>query len=100
VMPLLFISFAVGIWNIITFALYGIDKRKAQKGNRRISENTLILCAFLMGGLGAFVGMAFFRHKTKHLKFRILVPLSLVLNIVVAVLILNHFEIFSTGGFL
>jgi len=42
------------IWNIIVFAMYGLDKQKAQQRKRRISEATLLLSAALMGGIGAF----------------------------------------------
>ncbi|MEG0899083.1 MAG: DUF1294 domain-containing protein [Oscillospiraceae bacterium] len=68
------------IWNILVFSIYGIDKYKAQKGKWRISESTLIISAFLMGGLGAIFGMRIFHHKTKHLKFKILVPMALIIN--------------------
>ncbi|MCL2286394.1 MAG: DUF1294 domain-containing protein [Firmicutes bacterium] len=74
---------AFAIWNIIVFALYAIDKRKAEKSKWRISESTLILCAFLMGGIGAFLGMRILRHKTQKMKFTVSVPLALVLNIAV-----------------
>ncbi|MCL2463050.1 MAG: DUF1294 domain-containing protein [Defluviitaleaceae bacterium] len=73
-------------WNIVTFSLYGIDKNRAKKRKWRIRESTLILCAFLMGGVGALAGMGFFRHKTKHVKFRILVPLAVAVNIGIAVI--------------
>ena len=81
---------AVGLfvlWNVITFAMYGIDKIKAKKNKWRISEATLLAAAFLMGGVGACLGMTFLRHKTKHLKFKLLVPLAIILNIVVLVLL-------------
>ena len=71
------------IWNIIVFAVYGLDKQKAQQRKRRISEEMLLLSAALMGGIGALLGMHVFRHKTKHLKFKISVPLLIVLNIAV-----------------
>ena len=85
----------IALWNIITFALYGADKQKARKNKRRISEATLILCAFIIGGAGALLGMSLFRHKTKHLKFKLLVPIAFILNIVIVVLILHHFRIIS-----
>jgi len=75
------------LWNIITFVLYGIDKSKAKNNKWRISEATLILCAFLMGGIGSFLGMRIFRHKTKHMKFMILVPLAIVINVAVVILL-------------
>ena len=71
--------------NVLAFALYGIDKLKAKKGAWRIPESTLLLVAFLGGSLGALLGMELFRHKTKHAKFRILVPLFLILHIALAV---------------
>lgn len=72
------------LWNVFTFALYGKDKRKAQEKQWRISENLLITCAFLMGGVGAYAGMCFYRHKTQHIKFKLLVPLAIVANLVMA----------------
>lgn len=68
--------------NIIAFAAYGIDKWKAKHSKWRISEMTLIVLAFLGGALGALLGMRVFRHKTQHWKFKILVPLALVLWLV------------------
>jgi uncharacterized membrane protein YsdA (DUF1294 family) len=84
---------AVALWNLLTFSLYGVDKYKAQKNQWRISESTLIACAFLMGGAGALFGMAIFRHKTKHLKFKLLIPLAIIINIAIAAFALHHFEI-------
>lgn len=71
--------------NLFAFVLYGVDKVKAKKGAWRIPEATLLLVAFLGGSFGALLGMEVFRHKTRHLKFRILVPLFLILHIALAV---------------
>ena len=73
--------------NLLAFALYGIDKLKAKKGAWRIPESTLLLVAFLGGSLGALLGMELFRHKTKHAKFKVLVPLFLILHIALGVYI-------------
>lgn len=70
--------------NIAAFAAYGIDKRKARKGRWRIPESTLLLLAFFGGSVGALLGMRVFHHKTKHWKFKILVPLFLVLQLALA----------------
>ena len=67
-------------WNLITFFMMGIDKRKAKKGKRRISEKTLLLSAFCMGAVGSGMGMMVFHHKTLKWKFRILVPLAFLCN--------------------
>ena len=66
--------------NLLGFALYGVDKAKSKrKGSRRIPERTLLWVARLGGGLGCWLGMMLFRHKTKHTRFMILVPLWTVL---------------------
>ncbi|MDR0325929.1 MAG: DUF1294 domain-containing protein [Oscillospiraceae bacterium] len=91
---------ALVIWNAIVFFLYGMDKRKAKYNRRRISEKTLLLSAALMGSLGALIGMFVFRHKTKHTKFKIGVPLLLIANIAMSgvmtfFLIQNHIVRFA-----
>ncbi|MBO4448952.1 MAG: DUF1294 domain-containing protein [Clostridiales bacterium] len=70
------------IMNLVTFILYGADKAKAKKGKWRIPEKTLLLFAACFGGLGAFLGMKVFRHKTKHTSFRILVPVSMIIQFI------------------
>jgi len=74
-------------WNLAVFLLYGWDKKMAQKRSRRISEKSLIYMAFFMGGVGAYGGMRFFRHKTKHKKFIFLIPVFAILNGVAIMLI-------------
>ena len=78
---------AIVLWNIIVFALYAIDKRRAAKNKWRISEATLLTCAFLMGGIGAFLGMRMLRHKTQHWQFKLLVPLAVIINIAIIVFV-------------
>lgn len=80
------------IFNIIAFALYFIDKAKAKKNRWRISENTLIISAFL-GAIGAFLAMSIFHHKTKHIKFKILIPIFLLLHISVILYIIYYGKI-------
>ena len=64
---------AVNLW---AFCLMGFDKgRSRRKGTRRVRERTLFLSALLGGGLGAFLGMWTFRHKTKHWYFVAGIPL-------------------------
>lgn len=71
--------------NLVSFALYGLDKLKAKKGLWRIRESTLLLVAALGGSAGALLGMEVFRHKTKQWKFRILVPVFLALHVALGV---------------
>ena len=71
----------LAVWNLAVAIIYGIDKLLARAGRRRISEATLLFCAFLLGGLGAILGMVLFNHKTSKTRFRILVPLYVIILI-------------------
>ena len=64
--------------NVIAFTLYGIDKRRAKKNLWRIRERTLLLATGLFGGVGAWLGMKVFRHKTQHMVFKVLVPVMAI----------------------
>lgn len=55
--------------NFAAFAAFGIDKRCAQAGERRISEATLLELAFFGGTIGAYAGRRVYRHKTRKQPF-------------------------------
>ena len=63
------------IINAVSFVVYGVDKYKARHQKWRIPEATLLTLAAIGGAAGALLGMVVFRHKTKHLRFVLLVPL-------------------------
>ena len=65
------------IINAAGFLLMLIDKQKARRGAWRIPEATLIWIAILGGSIGSLIGMYFFRHKTRHLKFVLGIPVIL-----------------------
>ena len=77
------ISILLILWNSVFMVLYGIDKFRARRGEWRISEKVLIFPAFLLGSIGAMLGMIVFNHKTSKIKFRILIPLAFVVNILI-----------------
>jgi len=54
------------------------DKKKAIKRQYRIPESVLLWSAFLGGAIGAYMGMKMFRHKTKHIKFTLGVPVAII----------------------
>ena len=72
------------IINAIAFALMLIDKYKARKNLWRIPEATLISTALLGGSIGALIGMYTVRHKTRHIKFTVGIPLILLAQIALA----------------
>jgi len=75
--------------NFFELYLMHADKQKAKKGLWRIPEKTLLLISILGGSLGGILGMYIFRHKTKHWKFVVGMPLILVLQITVIIWILH-----------
>ena len=70
------------IVNAAAFLLMLADKLKAKRGAWRIPEATLLGIAVVGGSIGALIGMYCFRHKTRHLKFALGLPLILVLQII------------------
>lgn len=76
------------IINAFGFALMLADKYKARKNLWRIPESTLMLIAVLGGSVGSLLGMYTVRHKTKHRKFTVGIPLILAVQIALAVLLL------------
>ncbi len=67
--------------NALGFLVMLIDKQKARRKAWRIPEATLLSIAALGGSIGAICGMYLFRHKIKHPKFFIGLPLILILQI-------------------
>lgn len=75
--------------NAVAFFLMLVDKAKAKKKKWRIPEATLIGSAIIGGSIGALAGMYTFRHKTKHPKFTVGIPVILVLQVAAAILIVK-----------
>ena len=80
----------VALTSLVSFAAYGLDKRRASAGRQRVPEQRLHLIAFLGGWPGAIAGRRAFRHKTQKLSFRIVSWLVVFL----------HLGIMGTIGFL
>ncbi len=55
----------------VCFVLYGLDKRRAIRQQRRISEGTLQIAAFVGGWPGAWLAQRLLHHKTEKLAFRV-----------------------------
>ncbi len=70
----------LAVINLIAFLAMGTDKFRARNAARRIPERTLFLLAVIGGSVGAIIGMFAFRHKTRHLSFRIGLPAILAIQ--------------------
>ena len=75
----------LAVINLLTFIVYGADKRRARKGKWRVPEKTLFLLPLLGGSVGALLGMKAFRHKTKHWYFVWGIPIILLAQTALAV---------------
>ncbi|MCX5662875.1 MAG: DUF1294 domain-containing protein [Planctomycetota bacterium] len=67
--PLLLVLGLYAFMSVVTFLLYGVDKRRASLGQRRIPERTLHVFELLGGVPGALVGQRVFRHKNRKWSF-------------------------------
>ncbi|MBP1932733.1 DUF1294 domain-containing protein [Ammoniphilus resinae] len=67
--------------NLVTYISFGMDKKRAQKRLWRISEKRLLGMAVIGGGVGGWLGMFMFHHKTKKWPFRILVPIFTLIQV-------------------
>lgn len=75
------------IVNAAAFLLMLADKWKALQKDRRIRENILIASAVIGGSIGIWAGMYLFRHKTRHLKFTLGIPVIMAVQILISMCI-------------
>lgn len=55
--------------NLLAFILMVLDKHKAEAGERRIAESTLLFWAFVGGAFGTVAASRLVRHKTRKQPF-------------------------------
>ena len=86
------IIFYYVVVNLVAFIMYGIDKSRAIKKDWRISEKSLILVSVAGGAFGALLGMHVFRHKTRHIKFQLIIPLTVIVHFVVIYFLIKYLK--------
>lgn len=80
------------VLNLIAYAIMWYDKIQSKNKGNRIAENTLFLIAFIGGALGIYLGMkAPVNHKSAKLKFKIGIPLLIIVNAVVVYFVIKYF---------
>ncbi len=72
----------IAVMSLIAFGAFGLDKYKAKANRWRIRERTLFILAILGGGIGAFLGMKTFHHKTLHKQFVIGIPAIMIIQLI------------------
>ena len=85
-----YIAWIIGC-SIVTFFFYGFDKRRSKSSDERVPEIVLHILSLMGGFPGGWAGRAYFRHKTLHTSFLIILIISTVLHLGIA------FWLFRTG---
>lgn len=65
-----------------------LDKWKSKHNKWRIPENTLMLVGLFGGALSMYIAMKIIRHKTKHKKFMIGLPLEVLLHLILVLVVI------------
>ena len=65
-----------------------VDKSAAKRHKWRVPEKNLFAVSLLGGAVGTLISMLLFRHKTKHKRFMIGIPLIILAQISLFVLLI------------
>ena len=72
----------LAVISLLAILLTAYDKHAAKLGSWRVKERTLIFVSVIGGSIAMLLTMRLIRHKTKHAKFMVGIPLIIVLQIV------------------
>ena len=87
--PLIFLLFIVAAMSLVSIIVTIYDKIAAKKlPKHRTRESSLIILSVLGGSVAMLATMLLIRHKTKHAKFMVGIPLIIILQL--AALICTH----------
>lgn len=76
--------------NLIAVIVTIYDKLCAVKRRWRVKESTLLLLSALGGSISMYITMLLIRHKTRHIKFMLGIPLILIVQLLIAFLIWRY----------
>ena len=76
-----FFAGAYALGSVLTFSAFGLDKGRAVRRTRRISERTLHALELCFGWPGAIAGMLVFRHKTAKRPYLFVTALVVMLHV-------------------
>ena len=88
-LPVTLLIVWLAVLNLAGLALMAADKSRARRGRWRVPEKTLFALALLLGAPGAYAGMMTFRHKTRHTRFRVGLPLLSAAQIILVAMALS-----------
>ena len=76
--------------NLIAVIVTIYDKLCAVKRRWRVKESTLLILSALGGSISMYITMLLIRHKTRHIKFMLGIPLILIVQLIIAFLIWRY----------
>lgn len=76
----IFLVYLIAV-SILAVVLTIYDKFAAKKHGFRISEATLMLCGVFFGAVAELITMLIIRHKTRHIKFMLGLPLIILFQL-------------------
>jgi uncharacterized membrane protein YsdA (DUF1294 family) len=79
------------IINIAAYIIMGIDKKRSKNSKWRIPERELFTLFLLGGSIGGLLGMNVFKHKTKHWYFKWGLPIIILVQLLIAVFMINNY---------
>lgn len=85
-----YVLFYLLILNAAAFLAAAFDKLAAKRRVKRVPERTLFFLAAIGGTVGLYSAMFLFRHKTKHKRFVIGVPVIFTAQLVIACYIVHN----------
>ena len=77
------------IVNLLSVIVCKADKAAAKKSKQRVPEKTLFMLSFLGGATAMYITMLNIRHKTKHLRFMLTLPVIILLQMVALIFIIK-----------
>lgn len=85
------VIFYLAVISIASVILTVKDKRAARKHQRRVPESVLMFFGLIGGATAMLIAMKKIRHKTKHLKFMLGLPVEIILHILLFVYLFIKF---------
>ena len=83
------IGYLVGI-SIVSISVCIYDKFASKHATKhRTRERTLLLLSALGGSVAMYLTMQIIRHKTKHVKFMLGIPLIIIAQVALVIAIIN-----------
>ncbi len=83
---MLFFAVYLAAISLIAAVLCLYDKSQSKRGGRRIRESTLLWISFFGGAAAMLAVMRIIRHKTRHKRFMIGLPLMILFHIAIVIL--------------